>query len=141
MKKHVSVCTVILGLLLVLACAFGCASFKADVAKVETKIQGIDYSQVAAWYDKATVGLDNAARVAAVFIPQYSLEIAAADEAIDISRAGVDMLTALAKNARAGSASAADLVSAADKLDTDYKAAASAVGSLLSKGSAPVPAS
>ena len=42
MKKFIAVC------LAFLFCAFGCAALKADFAKVETKIESIDWNAVRA---------------------------------------------------------------------------------------------
>jgi hypothetical protein len=134
MKKFIAICLVCLFCGCAAVAFVGCASLKSEEQKVVAAVEKIDWTAMGEWYDKAVGGLDQAANVAKIFLPQDTAEIDVADKCIDATRSSVDTLTTLAAQAKAGTAKVTDVQASALQVKSDYEAAATAVGALLAKG-------
>jgi len=63
MKKFVAI------ILVCLFCCVGCAGLKADVAKVETKVESIDWAAAATYWADFVKGLNEALPVIEILFP------------------------------------------------------------------------
>ena len=79
-----------------LLCSFGCSTIKADVAKVQADIKAVDWTAVAAWYDKAIGGLEQALNVAQAIDPGLAPEVLVAQPVVAAAKLAGDALTAAA---------------------------------------------
>ncbi|MGA2401450.1 MAG: hypothetical protein ABSG91_07060 [Syntrophobacteraceae bacterium] len=122
-------------ILVCLFCAAGCAAIKTDVAKVDAKIKAVDWTAVAGWYDKAIGGLQQALNVAQMIDPGLAPEVLVAQPVVAAAKLAGDALTAAAAKYAAETITATDVTTAAQTIEAQYKAAATAVGQVVT----PVP--
>ncbi len=120
-----------------LLCSFGCSTIKADVAKVQADIKAVDWTAVAAWYDKAIGGLEQALNVAQAIDPGLAPEVLVAQPVVAAAKLAGDALTAAAGKYAAGTITAADVTSTAKTIEAQYDAAKNAVGQVVTKQAVP----
>lgn len=129
--------------LVCLFCCVGCAAFKADVAKVETKVESIDWNAVAAYWADFVKGLNEALPVVEALFPGTKGVVdQVVTPVLNDANTAVTAFTGTVQAYKAGTLTAAQVQTAAQEVQSSAVAASNLVGQAL-KGkivTTPVPA-
>ncbi len=129
------------GLFLVFGALAGCSTFKADFAKVEAKVESIDWNAVATYWQKFDAGLQEAMPVIEVLFPgsKSTIQKVVAPVLADSNTAASTLITTV-QAYKAGTLTAAQVQTAAQETQSAVMAASSVVGQAM-KGKVGVAAS
>jgi hypothetical protein len=121
----------------------GCAALKADVAKVETKIESIDWNAVATYWADFVKGLNEALPVIETLFPGTAKTVnQVITPVLNDANTAVTAFTSTVQAYKAGTLTEAQVQTAAAELQSSAVAASNLVGQAL-KGkivTTPVPA-
>ncbi|MGO9375659.1 MAG: hypothetical protein ACLQBD_26715 [Syntrophobacteraceae bacterium] len=143
---------VMAGLFLVFSGLVGCTTLKADFAKVETKVESIDWAAVSDYWTKFDAGLQKAMPVIEALFPgsKSTIDKVVAPVLADSNTAVTTFTTTVAAY-KAGTLSATQIQAAAEEVQSSVTAASAVVGQALkgkvgvaaaaapAKAAAPVP--
>jgi long-subunit acyl-CoA synthetase (AMP-forming) len=117
--------------LVCLCCVAGCAAFKTDVAKVETKVESINWSEVLTYWQSFENGLLEALPVVGALFPNNSQTIAKITQATTDANTAVTALASTVTAVQAGTATTASATAAAKTVETSVVAASNLIGSAI----------
>ncbi len=143
---------VMAGLFLVFSGLVGCTTLKADFAKVETKVESIEWAAVSDYWTKFDAGLQKAMPVIEALFPgsKSTIDKVVAPVLADSNTAVTTFTTTVAAY-KAGTLSATQIQAAAEEVQSSVTAASAVVGQALkgkvgvaaaaapAKAAAPVP--
>lgn len=123
---------VMAGLFLVFGALAGCSTFKADFAKVEAKVESIDWAAVSDYWTKFDAGLQKAMPVIEALFPgsKSTIDKVVAPVLAD-SNAAVTTFTTTVAAYKAGTLSATQMQAAAEEVQASVTAASGVVGQAL----------
>jgi len=123
--------------------ASGCATFKADIAKVETKIESVDWSAAAKYWSAFVNGLNKALPVVETLFPGTKSTVdQVVTPVLNDANTAVTAFTTTVQAYKAGTLTEAQVQTAAQEVQSSAVAASNLVGQAL-KGkivTTPVPA-
>jgi len=119
----------------------GFTAAKAELAVIKADLAKIDWSAKAAWFTAAVNGLEKYAGEAVTILAVFDQKdaaalapkVAEASSLLNAAKAGATTLADLINASKTGEVSVTDVKAAAEKLDSDYKKAATSVGELMDK--------
>ena len=111
---------------------FGCTTFKADVAKVEAKVESIDWAAVSTYWQKFDAGLQASMPVIEALFPgsKSTIQKVVAPVLADSNTAATTLITTI-QAYKAGTLTAAQVQTAAQETQSAVMAASSVVGQAL----------
>jgi hypothetical protein len=119
-------------LLVCLFLPFGCASFKADIAKVETKIESIDWCAVATYWADFVKGLNEALPVVETLFPGTKGVVnQVVTPVLNDANTAVTAFTTTVQAYQAGTLTEAQVTAAAQEVQSSAVAASNLVSQAL----------
>jgi len=132
-------CIVLAGfvLMVLLMNTLGCSTMKADLAKVETKIKAIDWSDAVTYWKDFVKFADEGAPIVCAIFKNDTGTVGKIVGAVNAADSAVSTLQSTVASYKAGTLTEADVISAADATKQNVVAAVNLVASIKS-GTTPV---
>jgi hypothetical protein len=132
MKGFKGFAAIVLVCLFCAAFSFGCAALKADFAKVETKLEAVDWPAVQAYWSKFAAGLNEALPVIEALFPgsKSTIDKVVTPVLADANTA-VTALTTSVQAYKAGTLTEDQVQAAAKEVQSSVTAASAVVGQAL----------